>query len=136
MALKLSLKPGERMILGGAVVKNGASSTCELLIENRVPILREKDILTEEKADSPCRRIYYVIQLMYIDEENLASYTRRYWNLVHEVVQAAPSTLALVDAINEQILQQRYYQALKLGRKLIAYEEEVLSRVSGGTENL
>lgn len=136
MALKLSLKPGERMILGGAVVKNGGASSCELLIENRVPILREKDILTEEGADSPCRRIYYVIQLMYIDEGNLASYTRLYWNLVHDVVQAVPRTVALIDAINEQILRQRYYQALKLTRKLIAYEEEVLSRVSGGTENL
>ncbi len=136
MALKLVLKPGERMILGGAVLRNGGSSACELLIENRVPLLREKDILTEEKADSPCRRIYYTIQLMYIDEGNLASYTRLYWSLVRDVVQAAPSTVALIDAINEEILKRRYYQALKLTRKLIDYEKEVLSRVSGGDQNL
>lgn len=136
MALKLSLKPGERMILGGAVVTNGGPSSCDLLIENRVPILREKDILTEEQADSPCRRIYYTIQLMYIDEGNLAAYTRLYWNWVRDLVQAAPSTVALIDAINEQVLRQRYYQALKLTRKLIDYEEEVLSRVSGGAQTL
>ena len=56
------------MIIGGAVVTNGNSASCDLVIENKTPILRQKDILTEEKADSPCRRIYYAIQLMYIDE--------------------------------------------------------------------
>ncbi len=45
MALKISLKPHEKMILGGAVITNGNSMGCHLVIENKVPILREKDIL-------------------------------------------------------------------------------------------
>jgi flagellar protein FlbT len=73
MALKISLKSGERMILGGAVVTNGSSGSCDLIVENKVPILRQKDILTEAKADSPCRRIYLTVQLMYIDEANLSA---------------------------------------------------------------
>ena len=58
MALKITLKPGERMIIGGAVVTNGNSASCDLVDRKQVPILRQKDILTEEKANSPCRRIY------------------------------------------------------------------------------
>ena len=58
MALKITLKPGERMIIGGAVLTNGNSASCDLVVENKIPILRQKDILTEEKANSPCRRIY------------------------------------------------------------------------------
>ncbi len=93
MALKLTLKPGERIILGGAVVTNGGAASCDLVIDNKIPILRQKDILTEKGADSPCRRIYYAIQLMYIDEGNLAAYHKTYWELVREVVRAAPDRL-------------------------------------------
>ena len=71
MALKITLKPNERMIIGGAVLANGNSKECNLLIENNVPILREKDILSEKDADKLCSQIYFTIQLMYIDEKNL-----------------------------------------------------------------
>jgi len=128
MALKITLKPHERMIIGGAVVTNG-NTKCNLLVENKVPILREKDIMNEKDADSPCCRIYFAIQLMYIDEENLITHHNTYWKLVQDVVKAAPSTLGLIDQISEHILSSRYYQALKLTRKLIAYEQEVLARV-------
>jgi flagellar protein FlbT len=126
MALKISLKPHERMIIGGAVVTNGDSRT-QLTIENKVPLLREKDILSEQEADSPSRRIYFVIQLMYVDEENLMTHHQAYWNLVEELVQAAPSVIKLVDQISEHILFGRYYQALKLARQLIDYEQEVMN---------
>jgi flagellar protein FlbT len=136
MALKITLKPGERMILGGAVVTNGSSGSCDLIVENKVPILRQKDILSEEKADSPCRRIYLAVQLMYIDEANLPAYHKGFWGLVKEVVAAAPSTVGLIDAISENILQRRYYQALKLTKRLIDYEQEAIQRVSGSVENV
>lgn len=136
MALKITLKPGERMILGGAVVTNGSSGSCDLIVENKVPILRQKDILSEEKANSPCRRIYLCVQLMYIDEANLSTYHKLYWDLVAEVIKAAPSTVGLIDAISEHILSRKYYQALKLVKRLIDYEQEVIRRVSGSVENV
>ena len=136
MALKITLKPAEKMILGGAVVANGGSSSCELVIQNKTPILRQKDILNEENADSPCRRIYYVIQLMYIDEGSLSTYHKVYWDLVTELVRAAPSTLGLVDAVSEHILQRRYYQALKLTKQLIEYEQEAIERASSSVESV
>jgi len=136
MALKITLKPGERMIIGGAVVTNGNAASCDIVIENKTPILRQKDILTEENADSPCRRIYYAIQLMYIDEDNLPKYHKVYWGLVKEVVQAAPSMVVLIDSINEHIIHRRYYQALKLTKRLIDYEQEAIKRVSGSAKSV
>jgi flagellar protein FlbT len=128
MALKITLGPREKMIIGGAVVTND-NTRCDLLVENKVPILRQKDIMTEKDADSPCRRIYFSIQLMYIDEENLIGHHNAYWKLVQDVVKAAPSTLGLIDQISEYILHNKYYQALKLAKKLIVYEQEVVNRV-------
>jgi flagellar protein FlbT len=129
MALKITLKPQEKMIIGGAVLTNGSHSSCDLVIENKIPILRQKDIMSETEADSPCRRLYFVIQLMYIDEENNLKYTNQYWNFVQDIILAAPSMTGLIDAISEQILKQKYYQALKIAQKLIDYEQEVISRV-------
>lgn len=126
MALKISLKPYERLIIGGTVVTNG-EGRAELTIENKVPLLRQKDIMSEKEANSPTRRIYFAIQLMYVDEENLFTHHQTYWKLVEELIQAAPSFISLVDQINEQILFGRYYQALKLAKQLIEYEQEVMN---------
>lgn len=123
------------MIIDGAVVRN-AGITANLLIENNVPILREKDIMSEKDADSPCRRIYFVIQLMYLDQENLTTHHSTYWELVRAVVKAAPSVLKLIDRISEHIVSRKYYQALKLAKQLIDYEEEVLLNVRKSVANL
>jgi flagellar protein FlbT len=129
MALKITLKPHEKMILGGAVITNGNNMGCHLIIENKVPILREKDILGEKDADTTCRQLYFIIQLMYIDEQNLVLHQKKYWKLVKELVKAASSTVGRIDLISEEIVRGRYYQALKLAQKLIDYEQEVISRV-------
>jgi flagellar biosynthesis repressor protein FlbT len=125
MALKISLKPGERMIVGGAVVRNGTVHS-DLIIENIVPILREKDILSERDAVTPCRRIYFVIQLLYVNDSNVDVNEKLYRELVKDVVEAAPSVSGLMDQINEQVGQGRYYQALKLAKQLLDFEQEVL----------
>jgi flagellar biosynthesis repressor protein FlbT len=134
MTLKITLKPNERMIVGRAVLRNG-NTKCHLMVENSVPILREKDIIGEKQADAPARRIYYIIQLMYIDEENLKDYHKTYWSLVHDFIKAVPSTTGIIDQINKNILNEKYYHALKLTKKLLKYEQELLNQYSELTEN-
>lgn len=125
MGLKITLKPNEKMVIGGAVITNGSGKT-HLIIENKVPILRQKDIVNEDEATTPARLIYFVIQLMYIDEDNLIAYHHRYWRLIREFLRAAPSQLPVVDQISELVFQRNYYRALKTAKKLIVYEMEVL----------
>ena len=114
------------MIIGGAVITNGNIKNTDLIIENNVPILRRKDILSEKDATSPCSRIYFTIQLMYIDEENIAAHQDIYWSLVRKLLDAAPWLTGPIDLINEHILGGNYYGALKLASELIHYEQEVL----------
>ena len=134
MALKITLKPNEKMIVSGAVVTNGNTKNTDLIIENNVPILRQKDILSEKDATSPCSRIYFIIQLMYIDEENLADHQPIYWKLVHELLDAVPRLAGHIDQINENILGGNFYRALKLAGELIGYEQEVLKHVREYTD--
>ena len=125
MGLKITLKPGEKMIIGGAVITNANTKT-QLVIENRVPILRQKDILNEENADTPAKRVYFIIQLMYIDEANLVNYHDTYWRLVRDLLKVAPRALPVIDQISEFIVNRDYYHAMKTAKKLIAYEEETI----------
>jgi flagellar biosynthesis repressor protein FlbT len=128
MSLKITLKPNERMIISGAVITNGNKGS-SFIIENNVPVLRQSDIMSEKAADTPSRRIYLAIQLMYIDSENQATHYANYWNLTQDLVKAAPSMVGFVDQVSEHIQSNRHYHALKLTKKMIDYEQEVLNRV-------
>ena len=126
MALKISLKPNEKIFIGGAVVQNGDSHV-DLNILNDVPLLREKDVLTEQEADSVCKRIYLCVQLMYMDQSNLPIYQQNYRNLIVEVMGAAPSTASYLAEINNDLACGRYYQALKCARRLMEYEQGLIN---------
>jgi flagellar biosynthesis repressor protein FlbT len=124
MSLKVELKPGEKLIIGSCVVTNSDQRT-RLFIDGKAPILREKDILTPDTADSPAKRIYFAVQLMYIDED-VERLRKDYFKLINDLVMAAPSTIQLVDEINNEILTGELYKALKAAKKLIQYEQELL----------
>jgi flagellar protein FlbT len=130
VGLKVELKPGERVIIGNSVVTNDDQRT-RLVIEGDTPILREKDVLTVEQADTPCKRIYLVVQLMYLARDPAAHHDL-YFQLVQEVLGAAPSTRPYFDRINNHILTGALYKALKETQRLIEYEKELLEHARGG----
>ncbi len=125
MSLKVELKPGEKLIVGNCVITTSDQGT-RLFIDGKAPILREKDILTGETANSPARRIYFAVQLMYIHED-VERLTQDYFKLVNDIITAAPSTIRIVDEINNEILTGNLYKALKAAKKLIQYEQELLA---------
>jgi flagellar biosynthesis repressor protein FlbT len=131
MALKVELKPGERIILGDCVVTNADQRT-RLLIEGEAPILREKDILTSKTANTPAKRIYLAVQLMYLAKDPRPHHDV-YFKLIRDVVQAAPSTWPAIESINNHILTGEMYKALKEAKKLIAYETELLDHANRGS---
>jgi flagellar biosynthesis repressor protein FlbT len=131
MALKVELKANERILIGESVITN-CNQRSWLLIEGASPILREKDILTAKRADTPAKRIYLAVQLMYTSRDP-RQHHEIYFALVREIVQAAPSTWAYVEIINNQILTGNLYKALKEAKKLIAYEEGLLRHAKRGS---
>lgn len=127
MALVIDLKPKERIIVGNAVITNDNQRT-RLHIEGDAPILREKDVLREEDATSPCKRIYFIIQMMYLANDPTTIYDQ-YFTAVREVQDAAPSTALLIADISQHILGGHYYKALREARRLIDYEQELMQNV-------
>jgi flagellar protein FlbT len=124
MALKVELKPGERILIGECVLTNG-SQRARFVINGQVPVLREKDIITAEQADSPAKRIYLAVLLMYTARDPRPHHDT-YFALVRDIVQAAPSTLPQIEIINNQILTGEMYKALKQAKQLVTYEQELI----------
>jgi flagellar biosynthesis repressor protein FlbT len=125
MALKVELKPHERVIIGSCVITN-TDQRARLLIEgDKLPILREKDIMTPEAADTPAKLIYLAVQLMYISPQPQANHGT-YFHLLREIVTTVPSAWPIIEGINTCILSGDLYQALKEAKKLMAYEKKLL----------
>ncbi|HEU5019077.1 MAG TPA: flagellar biosynthesis repressor FlbT [Pseudolabrys sp.] len=124
MALKVELKPGERILVGASVITNGRHRA-RFLIEGKAPVLREKDIITAEQATTPAKRIYFAVLLMYT-AENPAAHHATYFSLVGDFLQAAPSAREQIEVINNQILRGEVYKALKSAKELITYEQDLI----------
>ena len=129
MALKVELKPGERILIGECVITNSGQRARFVIDGKKVPILREKDILTAEQADTPAKRIYLAVLLMYTARDPREHYPT-YFSLVQDLIKAAPSTLIHIEIINNHILTGNMYKALKQVKQLIAYEGELLRNES------
>lgn len=128
MSLKVELKPGERLIIGNCIITNSDQRT-RFFIDGKAPILREKDILTPATADSPARRIYLAVQLMYLGDD-ITTLRGDYFALVNDIVKAAPSTIPFIDQINNEILTGNLYKALKAAKKLIEHEQGILAHAT------
>jgi len=131
MGLKVELKAGERFILGDCLVTNGDQRT-RLLIEGDAPLLREKDIMTAAQANTPAKRIYLAVQLMYTARDPRIHHDT-YLILMRELVQAVPSAWPHIAAVGNHILAGEMYKALKSAKALIAYEKEILDHATRGT---
>src|SRR5690349_9617986 len=128
MSLKVELKPHERLIVGNCVITNSDQRT-RLFIDGKAPVLREKDILSTATADSPAKRVYFAVQLMYL-EDDIEKLRREYFALVTDLVRAAPSTIQIIDEINNEILTGQLYKALRAAKKLIQHEQDILSNAA------
>ena len=127
MALIIDLKPGEKILIGDAVITNDQQRT-RLHISGDSPILREKDVMKEEEADTPCKKIYFLVQCMYLARAPRV-YFDKYFDLVKEVQNAAPTTSLFVMKINDMIIEGAFYKAMKEARELLSHEEELLENV-------
>src|ERR1700754_4632678 len=111
MPLRVELKPFERIIVGESVIINSGART-SFLIDGDTPILRERDTVTEETADTPARKLYYCVQLMYL-KNDAARYRDVYARPLAALRAAMPEARELIDAADHQVASGALYKALK-----------------------
>ena len=133
MPLKLSLKPGERFVVNGAVLQNG-DRRAVLLLQNKASILREKDIIQPEEANTPTKRIYFPIMMMYLDPAEANNYYDEFVLRLSEFMGVTNSTDILKECVSlsREVMAADYYKALTRCRKLLTYEQGLLGNVHTG----
>ena len=132
MPLKLSLKPGEKFVLNGAVVQNGDRRGV-LILQNKASVLREKDIMQAEDADTPAKRVYLPVMMMYIDETQAAKFYDEFVLRLSDFMGATRNAEIMAECVaaSKHVLAREYYKALMSARKLVEYEEKITHVASG-----
>ncbi len=123
MPLKIELKPHESIIIGEALITNDNERT-RFYIDGNVPILREKFILREKDANTPSKRVYFIVQQMYLSK-NVEELQKLYIEYVRDLQKAAPSLIPYTAAITDNILRGDYYSAIKAAAILTKKEDEL-----------
>jgi flagellar protein FlbT len=122
MPLRVELKPFERIIIGETVIINSGTRT-SFLIDGEAPILREKDTVTAETANTPVKRLYLCVQTMYL-KNDIPRYRAAYLGFINDLREAVPGSRDLIDAINNHLGGGALYKALREIRKLMKLEQQ------------
>ena len=101
------------------------SARTSFLIDGEAPILREKDTVTAETANTPAKRLYFCVQMMYL-KNDIPRYRASYLGSIKDLREAIPGSRDLIDTVNAHISSGELYKALKEIRKLMKREDERL----------
>lgn len=127
MALRIELKPQERLIINGALIRNGDRRSV-FMIENQSKFLRESEIITESEADTAAKRLCVTLQFIYL-ADNPPEAEDLFVRQATEILKASPSMGPYILAIQDQLSARQFHRAIKHGRELIAYERQLLERL-------
>ncbi|MEN3209978.1 flagellar biosynthesis repressor FlbT [Methylorubrum populi] len=128
MALRIELKPQERLIINGALIRNGDRRST-FVIENQCKFLRESEILTESEADTAAKRLCVTLQFIYL-ADNPPEAEDLFVRQATEIMKASPSMAPYILAIQDELSAHQYHRAIKRGRELIAYERQLLDHLA------
>jgi flagellar biosynthesis repressor protein FlbT len=128
MPLKVRLKPSEKVVINGAVITAGENGAT-LVLHNKAALLRAKDIMQEQDANTPAKRVYFMIMLMYLDPQNKDDYMDRYMEFMMDMMAATtlPELKRSLALIHVDVGAGEFYRALKTCRAVMKLESELLS---------
>jgi flagellar protein FlbT len=127
-ALKISLKPNEKIYINGAVLRVDRKVSIELL--NDVQFLLENHVLQADQASTPLRQLYFIVQIMLMNPDGAGealSLFRKSLPLLLANFTDERMKSALKD-IDRQVSEGHVYEALKTIRALYALEKAILNR--------
>jgi len=122
MPLTINLKPHEKLILNGVVIEN-SGPMAKILIHTNAALLREKDMIAEDKATTPARRIYFAIQCQYLFAGKADLFFANIDQLLKDYAQSRPESRGTIEELRRHLDENQFYRALKTAKLLIQDEE-------------
>ena len=127
--LVLKLGPKERVLINGAVIENGDRRSRITVVTSRANILRLKDAIHPDDANTPVRRACYLAQLLLSGEVDTVSIQTRLAGQVQSLAQILrdKESASILTRATEAIEDGNAYTCLKLLRQLLPLEAHLLS---------
>lgn len=131
MPLLIDFKSGDKLIINGSVLENIGGNT-KILVHNNSAILREKEVLASEDAQTPASRVYFELQNAYIslNSDERHDCLKRFDQRLNEFIAACPNAMDIALKVRDHVENDRVYKGLKETQNLIKYESRVLQEFS------
>lgn len=125
--MHINLRAGEKLYLNGAVLRADRKVSLELL--NDATFLLEAHVMSPEKATTPLRQLYFIVQMMLMNPNECAGARRLFAaNLAAmRSVYDEAAVQEVFDACEKQVGQDRFYDALRVLRAAFGRDDAVLA---------
>lgn len=127
--LVLKLAPKERVLINGAVIENGDRRSRLAIMTPNAHILRLRDAIHPEAANTPVRRVCYVAQLVLSGDADASDARMQLLRGIEQLSQVLtdPDSRQQLALATEAVLSDQHYQALKALRTLLPREERLFA---------
>ncbi len=125
--MHINLRAGEKLYLNGAVLRADRKVTLELM--NDATFLLEAHVMSPDKASTPLRQLYFVVQMMLMDPGGSAQ-ARRLFATNLSAMRAAYDDRAVLDVLDgceKQVAGDRFYDALRVLRAAFGLDDALLA---------
>lgn len=126
MALRLTLKPNERIVVNGTLIRNGGRAG-EIIIETHCRMLRESEIIREEEVDTPCKQIWMTTQVLHLADDPSEAH-KLLFTQATELMKVMPSAAPYIAAMSSAIEEGHTHKAIKEVKRLVQHEREMMDR--------
>ncbi len=127
--LVLKLSPKERILINGAVIENGDRRSRLFIVTPDANILRLRDAIHPDEANTPVRRVCYSTQLVLSGDSDPDDARHQLLLRIEELSQVLtdPDSRTHLSAATEAVLSGQFYQCLKALRALLPREDRLLA---------
>ncbi len=129
--LVLKLRPSERIMINGAVIENGDRRTRLNVLTPNANVLRLRDAIHPNEANTPVKRVCYIAQLLLAGEAEPGEARKQLMQGIEQLAQVFrdPQSHQHLAEAKVQLKQENDYQTLKFLRCLLPAEAALMEAV-------
>lgn len=125
--LVIRLAPHERVLLNGAVIENGHRRASLSIRTPNANVLRLRDAIHPEQANTPVRRTCYLAQMVLSGDTSAVEIEKPLLRAIEQISQVFTDhdSRRILDMASDRILEGDHYGALKALRMLLPRESRL-----------
>jgi flagellar biosynthesis repressor protein FlbT len=128
--LILKLAPHERVLINGAVIENGDKRSRFSIITPGAHILRLRDAIHPEEANTPVRRVCYIAQMVLSGDADPKEARPQLLRGIEQLSQVFtdPDSRTILARATDAVRAEEHYQAMRALRALLPREERLMAQ--------